>query len=344
MAMSPNGDSFLQGAVMAWNWNVLMPAVLTSALLFSGAAEAARKYHPGHYIALMRGQDSQSVMTSSLKPGVVGVMKRYTWRSLEPTQGNYDFSEVKADLAWAQAYGMKLIVMVEDKTFVVERPTPAYLDKLTIRNRAGGYTALRWNPTVVSRMKALMAALGRFDSNLAFEGVALQESAPGFDNAILASYGYTPEKYRDALIAVLTAGANAMPTSRMFWYMNFFPKRQDYIGAVANAVADDGVVLGGPDVMPDNKALKEMAYPFYDQFRTRMPMFGQVEDICYWHQHATSGYSTKYWTMAELFRYARDQLHVDYMLWVRVPKPHVAVSYDWSDALPVIANNPSPWN
>lgn len=321
--------------------NALAPAMLSALLLFSGAAEAARKYHPGHYVALMRGQDSQSVMTASLKPGVVGVMKRYTWRSLEPTQGNYDFSEVKADLAWAQAYGMKLIVMIEDKTFSLERPTPAYLDKLTPRNRAGGYTVVRWNPTVVSRMNALLKALGRFDSHLAFEGVALQETAPGFEDAVLRANGYTPEKYRDAYISILSTGANAMPTSRMFWFMNFFPKNQDYIGAVANAVASKGVIMGGPDVLPDNKALQQRTYPFYTQFRYKMPLFAQVESMCYDAPHETSGYSTKYWTMPELFRYARDKLHVDYMIWVRIPKPPSAGAYDWTDALPVIESNPS---
>jgi hypothetical protein len=311
------------------------------ALVFSGAAEAARKYHPGHYIALGRGDSSQATMTASVKPGVTGIMKRYTWRSLEPSKGNYDFSAIKRDLDWASAYGMKLVVMIEDKTFKLERPNPAYLDSLTPRNRAGGYTVVRWNPTVVARMKALMQALGRFDSHWAFEGVALQETALSFDDPILNKYAYTPEKYRDAYIGILTAGANAMPRSRMFWFMNFFPRRQDYIGTVAAAVADKGVVMGGPDVLPDNAALKKLTYPFYDKFKDRMPMFGQVEAMCYSHLHTTSGYKTKYWTMAELFRFARDRMHADYMIWVRMTKPTVPGGYDWTDALPVISSNAS---
>ncbi|HEX5649741.1 MAG TPA: hypothetical protein VFX69_08805 [Steroidobacteraceae bacterium] len=320
--------------------NALVALALT-ALLSSASAEAARKYNPGHYIALGRNESSQSTMTASIKPGVTGMMKRYTWRSLEPSKGNYDFSEIKRDLDWASAYGMKLVVMVEDKTFKLERPTPGYLDALTPRNRAGGYTAVRWNPTVVERMKALLNALGRFDSHWAFQGVALQETALSFDDAILNNFGYTPEKYRDAYIGILTTGANAMPNSRMFWFMNFFPRRQDYIASVANAVAAKGVVMGGPDVLPDNGALKQHSYPFYDQFQFKMPLLGQVEAMCYSHLHKTSGYPTKYWTMAELFRFARDQLHVDYMFWVRMPKPNVPDGYDWTDALPVIANNPS---
>ena len=320
--------------------NALMALMLT-ALAMAAPAEAARKYNPGHYIAMGRNDSAQSTMTASIRPGVTGIMKRYTWRSLEPSRGNYDFSEISRDLDWASAYGMKLVVMVEDKTFRLERPNPAYLDSLTPRNRAGGYTVLRWNPTVVERMKALLQALGRFDTHWAFQGVALQETALSFDDTLLDRYAYTPEKYRDAYIGILTAGANAMPNSRMFWFMNFLPRKQDYIGSIAAAVADKGVIMGGPDVLPDDRALQQHSYAFYDRFQSRMPLFGQVEAMCYSHLHRTSGYGTRYWTMAEVFRFARERLHVDYMFWVRMPRPTVSGGYDWTDALPVIANSPA---
>jgi hypothetical protein len=301
----------------------------------------ARKYHPGHYVAMMRNQSSQSLMTASIKPGVVGILKRYTWRELEPSLGVYDFSEIESDLAWANAYGMRLVVMIEDKTFVVERPNPAYLDQYTPRNRAGGYTMVRWAPYVVERMNALTKALGRFDSNAAFEGIALQETSLGFESTTLSAFAYTPEKYRDAYINVLSSASTSMPTSRVFWYMNFFVGNQSYIGSIAAAVASKGVVMGGPDVLPDNGALLTKTYPFYDQFYGKMKLFGQIEDICYSALHMTSGYSTKYWTMPESFRFARDNLHVNYMFWVRIPTPSPSDSYSYPDALPVIATNPS---
>ena len=109
-------------------------------------------------------------------------------------------------------------------------------------------------------MKALLNALGRFDSHWAFHGVALQESAPTLSFSTLSAQGYTPEKYRDAYIDILSTGAAALPTSRMFWFMTFFPKRQDYIASVANAVASKGVIMGGPDVLPDDAALKERSH------------------------------------------------------------------------------------
>jgi hypothetical protein len=303
--------------------------------------KTSRKYNPGHYTALLRSQGGLQFMNDAVRPGVVGIMKRYTWRSLEPTQGNYDFSQVQADLNWANSYGMQLIVMIEDKTFVPERPTPAYLDSKTLRNRPGGFTVMRWDPFVVNRWKALVQAMSRFDSHPRFEGIAMQETALGFDSTVLNANGYSPEKYRDAYLDMIGSSLNSLPSSRVFWFQNFFVGNQSYIGTIAQAMGPRGMVLGGPDVLPDSTPLVTRSYPFYTQFKGQMHMFGQVEGICYNALHKTSGYPTKYWTMNELFQYARDQLHVNYMIWVRIPKPNPSDAYTWFDALPVMQKNPT---
>lgn len=295
-----------------------------------------RKFHPGHWIVLGRGADTQSIMADAARPNVIGLVKRYTWRSLETAQGVYNFNEVKSDLAWCAARNLHLIMIIEDKTFTMEKPGPAYMDaKYDVRNRAGGYTVIRWDPFVVGRFNALTKALGaQFDKNAAFEGIATQETALGLESPALNSHGYTAAKYRDALINMLgTASAN-MPTSRVFWLMNFLVGGQDMIGDIAKAVAPKGVIMGGPDVWPDNKSLQSKVYPFYHQFFGKMPLFGQVENVCYSEPHMTKGYKTKYWTMDELFAYAKSNMHVNYMFWVRVTKGPV---YDWTDALKVIA-------
>jgi hypothetical protein len=201
---------------------------------------------------------------------------------------------------------------------------------------------VRWHPTVVTRYKALVAAMGkRFDGHPNFEGIAQQESSLGLDSSTLQKYGYTPEKYRDALIASFGYALNVMPRSRVFWYQNFFVGNQSYIGAVAAALGPKGLVMAGPDVLPDRKQLVEKSYPFFTQFKDKMHLGIQVEDICYRALHETSGYSTKYWTMPELFRYARDKLHVNYLFWVRIPTSTPLDSYNWKHALPVAENNPS---
>lgn len=302
-----------------------------------------RKYHPGQWIVLGRGADSQKIMQDSVRPGVTGLVKRYTWRVLEPSENAYDFSELASDLSWAAANGMRLIAIIEDKTFVMERPTPDYLNAYTPRNRAGGYTVVRWSPTVVARFNALVKAMGaKFDSNANFEGIATQETSLGLDSETLKQFKYTPEQYRDAYINMLTTATVSLPTSHVFWLMNFLVGGQDYIGDIANAVAGKGVVMGGPDVWPENKSLQSKVYPFYSQFQGKLPLFGQVENVCYSVPHLpNAGYKTKYWTMPELFKYAVNDMHVNYMFWVRVTQASPSDAYDWNDALPVIAANPT---
>ncbi len=327
---------------------VTAPVALTSAdacgasaaMGLPAASSSARKFNAGHWIVMGRGADSISLMSQSIKPGVVGLVKRYTWRVLEPSQGKYEFSGIKADLAWAASAGMHLIFIIEDKTFTMERPDPSYLDNLTPRNIAGGYTIVRWNPTVVTRFNALVKALGaQFDSNRNFEGIATQETSLGMDSKTLNAFGYTPQKYRDSYINTLTASTVSLRTSRVFWFMNFLVGDQAYIGSIASAVAAKGVVMGGPDVWPDNKSLQSKVYPFYSQFAGKMPLFGQVEDVCYHEPHMTKGFHTKYWTMPELFSYARTNMHVNYMFWVRVTKATPSGSYTWLNALPVISGS-----
>lgn len=304
-------------------------------------ASVQRKNHPGHYITLLRASDSQGAMASSIQPGVVGMLKHYSWPALEPSRGTYDFSEIASDLNWAAAHGMRLIVMVEDKTFREEIPTPAYLSQYVLHNHGGGYTTLRWKPPVAAAFKALIVALGaRFDSNKNFEGLATQETAVGFPHKVLVANGYTAEAYRDMYIDQLTAASKAMPTSRVFWFMNFIPVKEQYVATIANAVAPLGVAMGGPDIMPENPHLLRKPYPYYTQFFGKMPLFAQVEGVCYYQLHMTSGYPTKYWTMPELFNFALKKLHVNYVFWTRITTPAKPDAYDWNDALPVIANSP----
>jgi hypothetical protein len=302
----------------------------------------AKKYHPGHYIALLPGYDSQSVMATSIKPGVVGFMKRYEWPALEPTPYAYQLAEIQSDLAWCKAHGMQLIVMVADKSFNKQLPTPPDLDKYTAKNHGGGYTTLRWVTLIETRFQALLTTIGaKFDSTSSFEGIATQETAPGLYAPVLKANGYTPKAYLAYYMTLLPAVAKSMPTSRIFWFMNFFPEIQSNIGVIAKAVAPLGVLMGGPDVWPDNPKLESEAYPYYTQFEGKMPLFGQVEESNYSLPHLTSGYSTKYWTPQELFNFAVHNMHVNYMIWAHLPAPTVTGAYDWLNALPVIAANPS---
>lgn len=300
-----------------------------------------RKFNPGHYVVLTLHDDDAS-LAESMVPGVKGFVKRYAWRELEPTEGNYDFSPIDHDLALASTYGVQLVAMIEDKSFSDQMPTPDYLRDKTLPNIPGGYSVVRWDAYVNSRYKALISALGqRFDANPHFEGIATTESAHGLDAQAMDATGYSPEKYRDVLIDQLSHAARSLPGSRVFWFMNFLWGGNWHMGEIAREVAPLGVVLGGPDVAPDSEPLQVHTYPFYDGAAGRMPIFAQVEPSNYHHPHADPHAPTKYWTPAELFDYGRGELHVNYMFWVRWRWRPFAESYNWWDAMPVIQENPS---
>ena len=234
--------------------------------------------------------------------------------------------------------------MVEDKSFDHEVPTPAYLqDKHTVATRNRGFTAVRWDPFVNDRFRQLVAKLGaQFDCDPNFEGVAFQETSPSLDSSALAATGYSPEKYRDALVGMLRSAAASVPRSRVFWYMNFLPGRQDYIGEIASALSGSGVVLGGPDVLPENPALARRVYPYYEKFRGRLKLFGSMQHDSYRHRRSNAGGDqSPYWSMEDMFLFARDRLHVDYLFWEYRTKRQPADSRDWNDAREVIARYPT---
>lgn len=319
------------------------------------ATAATRKYNPGHYVTMYRSDGAQQ-MIAAIKPGVVGMQRIYNWSELDTSKyvngvlvSSYDFSKIQADLNLLSGQGMRLIVRVSDKTFSNNYPTPQYLQdpKYTQPNQnsnnKNGYTAVRWHPFVVARFIALLDAMGRqFDSQPYFEGIGIPETALGFSSTTLNANGYTPERYRDALISTLKSASLSFPTSRVFWYMNFLVRNQGYIADIATAVAPYDVVMGGPDVLPDNSGLVNRAYPFYTQFQGKMKLFGSIQNDSYRALHMDrTKYKTKYWTPMEMFRYARDDLHVDYVFWNKVSRANPSDSYQWSNAIPVIGANPA---
>jgi hypothetical protein len=107
-------------------------------------------------------------------------------------------------------------------------------------------------------------------------------------------------------------------------------------------VAPKGVAFGGPDILPDAADLKNVVYPRYNIYKDQMTLFNSVQNDSYAHLHKDKSYPTKYWTPQELYVFARDELHVNYLFWTKkrdIDRGDEG-SYTWKDALPVIRNNP----
>jgi hypothetical protein len=146
---------------------------------------------------------------------------------------------------------------------------------------------------------------------------------------------------------MLRGAAAGVPRSRVFWYMNFLPGNQGYLDDIAHAVAGTGVVMGGPDILPENSALEQRVYPLYDRFRGRLKLFGSMQHDSYRHRRGGDGLgaavkpgSTELWSMEDLFLFARDKLHVDYVFWEYRTRRSPPDSRDWSEARDVIVRHP----
>jgi uncharacterized protein (TIGR02217 family) len=318
-----------------------------------------RKWAPGHFLTISisssrRGTywkvDGAEPNLLTL-PGIQGVQIRFKWSELETALGVYDFGtvagsyadsvrSVRAELWRCQQAGSRFILMVVDKTFDGSNPAPSYMagNPAYVRaNQGGGYTMVRYNSYVQTRFRALLTALGAaFDSDPAWYAVAVQETAIGFSGATLSATGYSDVAYRDSLINNLKAASDAFPTSRVFWYTNFFPTpAQDYrLEEVADAIktyngGDHGIDMGGPDILPDKHELNTRVYPRFgnppDGSFGELKLFNSMQFDSYAHIHTTntpdarmpsdSWTAGSYWTMSQLFRWARDHINIESCMW-----------------------------
>jgi hypothetical protein len=262
---------------------------------------------------------------------------------------------IRAELWRCEQNNSQLVIMIEDKSFANQGlPVPAYLnDPAYVQpTTTGGYCAVRWNSYVVERWNALTAALGEaFDSHPNLYGWACQETALSMSAGARAAAGYTDVAYRDALINTLQAASDAFPTSRVFWYMNFFPTvGQDFrIQEVADTIktyqgGNHGILMGGPDILPDgttqsdgtvSRAIPDRVEPHFGAPPNgswgELELFNSFQNDSYSFSSADRSLHTTntpdprlpgdvwsigdYWTMDQQFRHARDNLHLTHIFW-----------------------------
>lgn len=308
---------------------------------------AEKQFHPGHYVAISPGETAELAGIRHLDdPAVQGVNKRYHWRQLEPEKDVYDFSMIEADLEFLASLNKQLVVFLVDSAFWIRGAMPDYMKRYEVQND-GGYACARWEPEVVERQIALARALGnQFDEHPNFEGIAIQESSIWMPQSEFSRFNYTPERYRDALIAILEGMQATLPHSRVFWYSNFLPENDGHLRQVADALVDDGVLMGGPDILPHRRWIRWESYPMYDEYRDRLILFCSAQDDSYRHHVNDIRLDTQeevppegYLTMEEIFLFARDELHVSYLFWTYYYGVEAGErSYD--DAIKVIRKYP----
>lgn len=296
----------------------------------ASAAERAR-----HYVFFNLDRERIAEPAFLNTPAIEGAQLKYTWRQLERGKDNYEFADLRHDLAFLTAKGKKLFIQVQDVSFdAAIVPLPKYLladpayhgganQQYDIPNddeaRAvpAGWVARRWDPAVRARFHKLLAALGaEFDGKI--EGVNLPETAVDFgESGRLYPPGFTADAYREAVVANMTALKRAFPKSVTMQYANFMPERPGDAGlthlrGVYRAAADLGVGVGGPDLLPYKPGQMRHSYPLLREYAGRVPTGVAVQDGNYAHVNPKTRARV---TVPELVAFGTEYLKVNYVFW-----------------------------
>jgi len=318
-------------------------AVVTSLVLLSVPLVASRTKGsqgrriagPKNFIFFERQRQRISEPAFLENDRIAGAQLKYTWRELEPERDRYELGPLLDDLAFLERHGKRLFVQLQDASFSEEVLVPAYLrtdpdfgggvarkyeyegdDESKVR--FDGWVARRWDPDVRTRFIKLLDVLGEaVDGRI--EGLVLPETAVGFEEkGKLHAAGFTYEAYVSGVKIIMTAARKAFPRSCVIQYANFMPGEwlpsidHGYLRAVYRHAESIGVGVGGPDLLPHRRGQQDHSYPLIAARSPGIPAGVAVQDGNLEDRNPTTG---KRVTAVELYRFAKDQLRLDYIFW-----------------------------
>jgi len=300
------------------------------ALLLSCLACGAHAADPQNFLFLGTGDIAANTALIS-RPDIGGVQVVYSWKSLEPEQGRYDFSRIEQDLAALEKMHRKLFLQIQDRFFQPEhRYVPAYLledpryggglapqkDNPGEKQPEGsGWVAMQWNPAVRARHQALITALAkRFDGRV--YGINLPETAVDIDPE-KNSAGFDCDTYYAAEVENIRHARRAFRKSHVVQYVNFWPcgwaDERGYFTGFFELAARERIGVGGPDIVPNRPGQMKNSYGFMHRYKGKMSLVAmavQEPTLTY-----TNPDTQRPYTREEFVAFARDYLGVDVIFW-----------------------------
>ena len=281
------------------------------------ASAAGVKWHPGHYAFVQFSQIDESHLYKNFR----GIQKTYSWRSLEPEKDHYDFSAIRADLAFLARHDQRLVIQVQTKAFGSgQNYCPDYLSGPdygggVYRTRWGSFNPIIWNEQVNQRLNAVYTQLGKaLDREPFLEAVVIPESATTFDNADREKLRYTADRYTHAVEAGMQAIKNAFPSTVVIQYVNMPPES---IQALADYAKAHSVGFGGPDIYPQDPVLtnpQRGVYRLYAPLSDAVPLGAAVQQNDYTQKTAFRGGGGET-PVEEIYKFGRDKLRLNYIFW-----------------------------
>ena len=312
----------LRGIGVKTAMGLLAPSVDAEAInslerLIAAPGAAGVKWHPGHYAFVQ----SSALDERHLYKKFLGIQKTYSWRALEPEKGRYDFSAIRADLAFLGKHERRLVIQVQTKTFGAgQNDCPEFLTGPeygggVYKTRWGSWNPIIWNEAVNQRLNALYTQLGKeLDREPFLEAVVIPESATTFENADRDKLHYTSESYTRAVESGMKAMKDAFPSTVVIQYVNMPPES---IQPLADYAKAHSIGFGGPDIYPTDPVLNHPqrgVYRLYAPLSEVVPLGAAVQQNDYTQKTAFRGGGGET-PVREIYEFGRGKLRLNYMFW-----------------------------
>ena len=274
--------------------------------------------------------DISGIQGTLARPDIEGVQVVYSWKELEPEKDHYDFSRIEHTLQITGAARKKLFVQVQDRFFEPQaRNIPLYLqndpvyggglveqsDNPGMNKKGSGWVAEQWNPALRARYQKLLKELAsRFDGQV--YGVNLPESSIDIDMKHDHS-GFSCDKYFDAELDNMKFARGVFHKSYVVQYINFWPcewnNDHKYMSRAFEFAAQNGIGVGGPDIVPYRKGQMMNSYPLFHQYRGKLVLVAMaVQEPTLTYVNPKTG---KRFSKDEFQEFARDYLGANMIFW-----------------------------
>jgi hypothetical protein len=178
-----------------------------------------------------------------------------------------------------------------------------------------GWATMQWNPAVRGRYQDLLRALAaEFDGKI--QGINLPETA--IDIVMdPAPKGFTCDAYFDAEMENMAFAREVFQKTQVVQYVNFWPCEWEndhkYMSRLFEYAAAHDIGLGGPDIIPFRKGQMKNSYPFFNEYKGKLPFVGMaVQEPTLTYKNPKTG---KQFTKDEFQDFAQNYLGTNVIFW-----------------------------
>ncbi|MCW1961984.1 hypothetical protein [Chryseobacterium viscerum] len=285
---------------------------------------------PQNYIYTSSG-DLRKIEKMITRQDIGGVQIVYNWRALETSKDVYDFSVIEKDLEYLTSLNRKLFIQLQDRFF---EPQARYIPDYVLNDKeymgglvpqydnpgenkpvGSGWVTQQWNSAVRVRFQKLIGELAKkFDGKI--QGINLPETSIDIEMKADKT-DFSCDRYFQAELENLKFARDAFHQSNVLQYVNFFPcewnNDHQYMSRLCDFAYKNNIGLGGPDIVPNKKGQIKNSYPFFNQYKGKLPLVAMAV------QEPTLTYKNpktkKPFTKEEFVEYAENYLGVKIIFW-----------------------------